>query len=301
MQTAENIFLVINFRRIRDTIPLTKERCLVNNRKQRRVMLKFQLSLPSQFLFRPVTITGAIPYGFMSGVAAHKIVWGLHCAMEDGDFFFHKLNISSLVDKYGFAFIAPSLGNGYFINSPYEKQADFLQKELMPVLQEMLPFSKHREDNSLLGISMGAFGAAHWALSCPDAFGAVAAISGMFDASIPVDERARKSRELRPLVRLFSDKIEPLLIHDEKGNISPDADIRPLYACAAKKGAPEFALWYGEEDWLCLNDNKAFARNCKEQGIRVLEHIAPGGHNLTFWHKAIPQAVAWLMEKNTKA
>lgn len=258
-------------------------------------MIKFKISIPSQILFRPVMVMGALPYGVMSEVAPFKTLWGLHCAMEDGEFFFHKLNLGSFIDRYGIAFIAPSLGNGYFINSPYEKQADFLQAELMPVLREMLPLSSRREDNMLLGISMGAFGAAHWALRCPETFGAAALISGVFDASLPVDERARKNREQRPLVKLFSEKVMPLLMRDGEGNISSEADIRPLYARAAEKGAPDFALWYGEEDYLSLEQSRNFALNCREQGISVTEHTAPGAHNLAFWEGAVDGALHWLI------
>lgn len=260
-------------------------------------MITFHFSLPSQILHRPVPITGALPYGLMANFNALPAVWGLHCAMEDGEFFFHKLNMGNLVDQYGFAFIAPSLGNGYFINSPYEKQADFLQLELMPVLQAMLPLSRLREDNRLLGISMGAFGAAHWALSCPEAFGAVAAISGVFDASVSPDERARKNREQRPFIKLFSDKIMPLLMRDQDGNLLPAADIRPLYARAAEAGAPRFALWYGAEDYLSLPQSTRFAQSCREYGIEVTEHTAPGGHNIAFWQNAVAEAAAWLMNK----
>ena len=261
-------------------------------------MLKFRISIPSQILFRPVEVVGALPYGMTAGGTPFKTVWGLHCAMEDGDLFFHRLNLGSFTDRYGFAFIAPSLGNGYFINSPYEKQADFLQAELLPVLREMLPLSSRREDNVLLGISMGAFGAAHWALRCPETFGAVALMSGVFDASQPVDERARKNREQRPLVKLFSEKVMPLLMMDEEGNISSEADIRPWYARAAEKGAPDFALWCGEEDYLSLEQSRNFARNCRAQGISVTEHIAPGAHNLAFWKGAVGDALHWLMEKS---
>lgn len=261
-------------------------------------MIRIQISISSQTLFRPVTIMGALPYGVMTEAAPFKTVWGLHCAMEDGDFFFHKLNLGEIIDRYGFALISPSLGNGYFINSPYEKQADFLQVEMLPVLREMLPLSSRREDNMLLGISMGAFGAAHWALRCPESFGAAALISGVFDASLPVDERAKKNREQRPLVKLFSEKVMPLLMRDREGNIFPDADIRPLYARAAVKGAPDFALWYGEEDYLSREQSINFARHCRQQGINVAECAAPGAHNLAFWEGAIDSALSWLMGKS---
>lgn len=259
-------------------------------------MIKFSLTIPSYVLFHPVNVTGALPYSLMSSLSDIRVVWGLHCAMDDGDLFFNKLNLGYLVDKLGFAFIAPSLWNFYFINSRYERQADFLHNEFFPTLQSLLPLSRERKNNMLLGISMGAFGAAHWALSNPESFGASAMISGSFDASIPVNPLAKKNRELRPLVKLFSDRLEPLLMKDEYGNISLDADIRPLYDKAAEKGAPKFGLWYGEDDYLCLIENRDFIANCRSRGISVEEFCSPGSHNIEFWQKAVDEAVHWLLD-----
>lgn len=260
-------------------------------------MIKMHIQINSLILYRQILMNVILPYTPNKGMYFSKLIFAMHPAMEGGDFFFDKLGLAYLADTYSVAIIAPSLGNGYFINSPYEKQADFLQAELMPVLREMLPLSSRREDNMLLGISMGAFGAAHWALRCPETFGAAALISGVFDASLPIDERARKNREQRPLVKLFSEKVMPLLMRDEEGNISSEADIRPLYARAAEKGAPDFALWCGEGDYLSLEQSRNFARNCRAQGISVTEHIAPGAHNLAFWEGAVGDALHWLIGK----
>lgn len=260
-------------------------------------MITLRMRINSLTLYRPVEVSVALPYTPLSGMVCSKTLWALHPAMEGGEFFFDRLGLTRLADRYGVAVVAPSLGNGYFINSAYEKQADFLQTELMPVLREILPLSSRREDNMLLGISMGAFGAAHWALRCPETFGAAALISGVFDASLPVDERARKNREQRPLVKLFSEKVMPLLMRDEDGNISSEANIRPLYGRAAEKGAPNFALWYGEEDYLSFEQSRNFARSCREQGINVTEHTAPGGHDLAFWEGAVNDALCWMVGK----
>lgn len=263
-------------------------------------MIALQMRFPSLSLYRPVELVIALPYSPLDAKRQDKVIWLLHPAMEGGGFFFEKLNLAPLADACSAALVAPSLGNGYFINSPYEKQADFLEDELLPVLGEMLSLSHRREDNLLLGISMGAFGAAHWALRRPESFARVALVSGIFDASLPIDERARKNREQRPLARLFSDKIMPLLMEMDGGELSPEADIAPLYASAAQKGAPYFALWCGETDYLSLAQSRAFAKNCRKNCISLTEHYAPGGHSPLFWEGAVRHAVHWLAEGSGK-
>ena len=261
-------------------------------------MIKIQMRMNSLTLYRPVVLSVALPYSLSSGIDLKKVLYLLHPAMENGDFFFDKLGLLDKVDRHGVVIVAPDLGNGYFINTPYEKQADFLQMELMPVMNEMLRLSSRREDNMLLGISMGAFGAAQWALSCTERFNKVALISGVFDASLPVDERARKNRAQRPLVKLFSEKIMPLLMQNGRGDISPEADIRFLYAKAAEKGAPCFALWHGDEDYLSINQSENFVSQCKRHGINAERHISAGAHNLQYWQDTMGEVFDWLMMKN---
>lgn len=261
-------------------------------------MIKLSIQIASQTLYRPVTVTVMLPYTLTTGKGPFRVLYALHPAMENSGIFLEKLYLSEKVDKYKVAIVAPDLGNGYFINTPYEKQANFLQTELMPVLCDMLPLSVRREDNMLLGISMGAFGAAHWALSCPEHFSKVALISGVFDASLPVDERALKSRELRPLVKLFSEKVMPQLMRDASGNVFPDADIRPLYAKAAACGAPRFALWYGDKDYLSIDQSRHFFHQCELHGIKAKTYITPGAHNISYWQYTVNQAFDWLMVKN---
>ena len=261
-------------------------------------VIKIQIRINSLTLYRPVTVSVALPYSLTTGKSPFKVLYALHPAMENSGIYFEKLGFSDKVDKHELAIVAPDLGNGYFINTPYEKQADFLQTELMPVLCDMLPLSSRREDNMLLGISMGAFGAAHWALSCPERFKKVALISGVFDASIPIDERARKNRELRPLVKLFSERIMPLLMQNGNGDISPEADIRSLYAKAAEKEAPCFALWHGDEDYLSINQSENFVSQCKRHSIDANRHICPGAHNLPYWQSIMGEVFDWLLIKN---
>lgn len=260
-------------------------------------MIKIQMRINSLVLHRPVTLSVVLPYSLITGKGPFRVLYALHPAMENSGIYFEKLGLSDKVDKHEFAIVAPDLGNGYFINTPYEKQADFLQTELMPVLCDMFPLSSCREDTSLLGISMGAFGAAHWALSCPEKFSKVALISGVFDALLPLDERALKNREQQPLAKLFTGKIMPLLMLDRNGNIFPDADIRPLYAHAASKGASRFALWYGDADFLSIHQSTNFVHQCQKHGIDIEVHVSPGAHNLFYWQHAIDEVLHWLMGK----
>jgi enterochelin esterase-like enzyme len=195
------------------------------------------------------------------------------------------------VDERNLAVVAPSLGNAYFLNSSYEQQADFLNDELLPTLHGKFSLSAKRGDNILLGVSMGGFGAVRWALSAPESFRAVAAISGVFDIRVPVDERAKKKREQRPLVQLFREKLMPRLFLDEQGKLRREADIDALIDNATKTPCPRLALFCGEEDYISLDQTTAFAKKCELRGIETDLYLAPGRHNLQYWCSALPKAL----------
>lgn len=72
-----------------------------------------------------------------------RVLWTLHCGMGNGNFFFDSLNAADMAEKNGIAIVAPSLGNGYFINSDLEAQGGFLE-EMRCSLANTFPFSGKR-------------------------------------------------------------------------------------------------------------------------------------------------------------
>lgn len=249
--------------------------------------MRLRITFPSINLLRPVEIVAALPNEFTGAAGApYRTVWALHCAMSDGDFFFDKLDASGLVEQERIAFIAPSLGNGYFINSPFERQADFLQ-EMFERLREILPLSRQREDNLALGVSMGAFGSLRWAMTSEN-FGGAAGISGVFDCTLPVDDRLRKQRVQRALYATFSGLMRHLLL-DGDGQVREEADFARLVAGAS---CPWLTLYCGEEDYLSLPQTRHVEQLCLRHGLPVTVRISPGDHNESYWKHAVRDAVS---------
>jgi S-formylglutathione hydrolase FrmB len=213
--------------------------------------------------------------------------------MGSGELFFDALGLGGIVDTENVALIAPSLGNGYYVNSAFERQADFLNDELWPAIIDNLPVSPDQSDNFAMGISMGAFGALRWGLT-NNHFAAIAAISGVFDARIPADERIKKSRELRPLHKLFGERLMPRLLLDESGAARPDTDIDTLLTVRQGQ-APRLAFYCGQTDYLSLNQTHILAEKAVARGLKAEIYLTPGSHNAAYWAKTAPNAVNWLL------
>ena len=262
-------------------------------------MIKLQMTIKSTILLRPVQIFAFIPHGFFTSSWPYKTIWLLHTAISDGSMFTEQASLLEIANQKGYALIAPSLGNGYFANTAYEKQALFLAEELLPAMRQALSISSKIEDNALLGVSMGGFGAIRWALDMPGIFSSVAAIATHFGLSIPEDERLLKSKDLRPLYQIFVKGEMSRLLLDKNGNLHPSVDLFKLLSQAKSQGSiPRMGLYCGESDWLAIEQTKAFFGHCQEEEIQSELFISEGSHNSDYWNHAILEAVEWIFAKN---
>ena len=254
-------------------------------------MIRLQVSLPSTGLLRPVEIRAVFPYGFGASDPPYRTIWALHCAMGDGDFFFENLDAAAIVNREQVAIIAPSMGNGWFINSAFERQADFLQ-EMFDALRAFLPLSPQREDNAIVGLSMGGFGAVRWALDS-GTFASVAAISGMFDCRLPLDPRMMKNRAQRAFYSTFEGTMRRLLL-DENDQVKPDADIALLFQNLSPSFRPNVKLYCGDKDYLSLPQSAYLKTLCVKNECPVGLYLSQGGHDQTYWKSALQKAAASL-------
>lgn len=247
-------------------------------------MIRLSLTLPSVALLRPVRVEAALPHGICAAAKPWRSLWALHCALADASLFFEDLGAGPLVDELGFALIAPSLGNGFFLNTPGEARADFLD-EMFNTLSDILPLS--REGCAAAGVSMGAFGALRWALTGRN-FTSAALISGMYFAALAPDERFAKDRSQRALYHTFKADMRRALL-DDAGRTRPEADPARLLKEAAGH-FPALHIFCGEEDWLSLPQSLALERLCAARGCPATLTVAPGGHDRAYWRGALRAA-----------
>lgn len=215
------------------------------------------------------------------------VLWALHCAMEDGDYFFRYLDAARLVNHLNIGIIAPSLGNGFFLNTSYEPQADFLE-EIYESLHHLLRISAKPDKCAVIGISMGGFGAMRWALESTH-FYAAAAISGAFDANMMVDPRVLEDLSLNAINNAFHNLLVTRLT-DWNGDLPKGGSLHQIVETHAGKW-PELYFFCGEEDYLSIAQTKAFYELCKKYGAPATLRTYRGSHNLEFWRWAFPEAV----------
>lgn len=248
-------------------------------------MIRIKLTIDSVTLQMPVNVDICIPYPCFAQKKQVSVVWLLHCAFKDGSFFLNELGVGKYVDKNNLILVAPSMGNSFYADTDYGDYASFLQKELQPYLLEQFNFPKEREQNHVVGISMGAFGGIIWALNNPELFSKQFLISGTYDPLLPIDERIRKDRALKNLSRI-TNKIQQILFK-EKDVLLPECDIRSKFLNLESDYFPEVHFYCGSEDYMSLNQTHMLEKLLKEKNIPVFSSQYSGAHDTLFWEKCM--------------
>lgn len=249
-------------------------------------MTGITLKFPSAVLMRPIEVHVLLPFGLGAPSPPYRVVWALHCAMEDGGFFLQRLDAATLVQATGIALVAPSLGNGFFLNSSTERQADFLD-ELKDALPELLPLSTAYVDNAVLGISMGGFGAVRWAWASA-AFAYIGVISGVFDCRVMPDAKISQERRQKNLYTALSGILRGLTL-DETGAPRDACDFTMLGQRTISV-APVH-LYCGDRDYISLPQTVHMEKICMDHHLPVTVHIGPGAHDVEYWKTAFYHAV----------
>ena len=107
------------------------------------------------------------------------VLWVLHGAFADGVDNHSLMSIERETVKRGMAAVFPSVYHGFYMDMAHgEKWYSYLSLELLPYVRRTFRrFSTSREDNYILGLSMGGYGAYKWAVNEPETFSAAGSCS----------------------------------------------------------------------------------------------------------------------------
>ena len=180
----------------------------------------------------------------------------------------------------GLILVMPEGAFSYYQNAalkPEDKYEDYLLNDLIGDVETRFPAAKDREHRAIIGISMGGFAAAKLALSRPELFGFVGAISPAID----VCERRfniKRTGEWWRLRTIFG----PVGSKKRQG-----ADPFALVQSANPSATPYIYLTAGDREALREPDTR-FAARLKERGFSNEFHTKPGGHDWGEWDSQLP-------------
>nr|WP_162261105.1 alpha/beta fold hydrolase [Lacticaseibacillus camelliae] len=210
-----------------------------------------------------------------------RTLWLFHGLGDDGSGWQRKTAIEPLAVRDNVAVIMPEMDRSFYQNeaagAPY---FDYLTKELIPTMRQLLPLDATAANNYVAGNSMGGFGAMMLAAAHPDWFSAVAAISPVVDLavvpSIMPDYR-----------RVFGEKVP--------------TDLLRQTLKAADQQALGRLRWYhtiGDADFMKQVNDDFNDFLTQDLSLPVTYQTGPGEHDWFFWTRALVQAWTWLFDSS---
>jgi S-formylglutathione hydrolase FrmB len=188
-----------------------------------------------------------------------------------------------------FFIVAPD-GSGTWFADSYdgkERFAEFLVEDLPRWTDSRYRTLSQKASRGITGISMGGYGAVKLALTHPELYGSVSALSG---AIIPFswEDLKRYSWVARyTLMRVFG--------HDAEKN-SLEANDAWLILGRQQFDRPPFAarLQAGTEDVYGLDGVAAqYGNLLNEHGVPTTILLEPGGHDWDYWRPAMQEILTW--------
>ena len=118
-----------------------------------------------------------------------RTLWVLHGAFGDAMGAHNLISLQREAGRRGIAVVCPSVYHGFYMDMAHgERWYTFLSTELLPwVRSRFLQLSTKREDNYVLGLSMGGYGAYKWAVNEPETFSAAGSFSSPLNMKLVME------------------------------------------------------------------------------------------------------------------
>ena len=218
-----------------------------------------------------------------------KTIWVLHGNGDSNNAWIRKSNIELYARQFDVAVIMPSCGReGYTDSERGLNYYTYVSEELMTAMRYYLPLSDKREDNFIMGNSMGGYGSLKVAMRNPQNYAAVAS----FSAGCPYGKHS-KGNHPKGIPTTYTDYI----YGSEEQFTGSDNDLHHLIEVLKDKPYGKDLRIYqccGTEDFL-YQDNLEL-KACFEEKLDGNTYVYSegyGGHDWFYWNPEIEKVFSF--------
>lgn len=225
---------------------------------------------------------GQLPQEYFAQKHAYKVLWLLHGAGGDASDWVRKTKIELYCEENDLVAIMPSGGNYMYTNRDDANMAvyDYFFQELIPMMRSWLPISAKKEDNFIMGLSMGGNGAMKYAFVHPEMFAGAACLSA---SPFPFENLDETELNRGGLLIKYKTK-EAMLASD-------DNTWRLAEEMAGKSECPRLYLCVGSKD-KHVQRCKNFWQHAREIGLQIYTEEFEGyAHEWRVWDIAAVHAL----------
>lgn len=210
--------------------------------------------------------------------------------------------------------VMPSLGNNWYVDAGPGRDAEAAFDAIIEWVDAKWRIDERPRANSILGLSMGGYGALRLAMARPR-FGSIAALSPAIWQNVPQEDLNLPAEKLNLIRDAVYFDVEPDGMFETgidlpnpgphfSGAFGDPFDGRRFNALnvftllndkTRPETMPRLLLAIGDHDSLGLwRGTFALYQTLKARNVAVHLRVAEGDHNWKFWRSALPDALAFL-------
>jgi S-formylglutathione hydrolase FrmB len=243
-------------------------------------MAFLQISIASQVLGQTCAVNVILPQDRADDI---PVLYLLHGLSDDHTAWMRETSIARYAAQRGVAIVMPSVNRGFYTDmAAGPAYWTYIADELPVICRRMFRITKKREKTFAAGLSMGGYGAFKLGLRKPEAFAAVASMSGAVDIARVADYMKRENPPLYA-------ELERLVFGRE---LRPEDDLVTL--AQSCKDPPKLWMCCGTEDFL-IGANRHFHHRLTGFGLEHVYIESPGrNHTWDYWDEMIVQVLDWM-------
>jgi len=251
-------------------------------------------SFPSKILTHPVNYCVILPPSYDADKSRkYPVLYFFHGLGDNEQMFIHAGGFNLVQDLWErsqlgeFLIATPNAGNSFYINSHdgTVRYEDFLVREFLPGIEARYRTRPGRANRSVSGVSMGGYGALHFAFRHPELFSSVSAHSPAIIDRLPAFSAPAQGGSIRTRVLggtfgappdpAFWDRNSPLTLA-RTANLS---GLRIYFDCGDQDD-------FGFETGTTALDKILTSRHIPHEA-----HIYPGRHDWPYFAEHLPASL----------
>ncbi len=211
----------------------------------------------------------------------------LHGMSDDHTIWERRTNIERYVADKNIAVVMPTTHLGWYVDTAYGiRYEKYIGEELPEFCRNMFKgMSDKREDTYIAGLSMGGYGAFHYALRHPQTFSAAASLSGALDLTDDLLQHVTDGANAAYWNGIFGD-IQKL--PGSEFDLFAQAEI-----CKAGGVMPSLYQWCGTDDAL-LEGGRRMRDHLQKLGFELVYRESDGNHSWFYWDREIQDVLCWI-------
>lgn len=212
-----------------------------------------------------------------------RVVYLLHGLADNCSGWSRYTSVERYAREHNVALVIPEVQRSFYADMdqgiPY---FTYIHDELPQICRNFFGFSEARENNYIMGLSMGGYGAMKCALNTPERYAGVATFSAVADIGEFVKTLANNKKQFQAV---FGQNLQ----------IPENCDLVQLASQAEIGALPRIYMACGEQDAL-YDANTRLSALLQQRGADICYEHWAGIHSWDFWDTAVCKAMNYLLK-----